>query len=95
MKTKFVLFFLLLFVAFSVQSIVHEVGSSTHLSEVEILVEYENNEKDIEREALFLVTSSCTLKSIYPLIPSPIFLDNYLAENTKFKPPILIYINII
>ncbi len=88
MKTKLVLFFLLLFVAFSVQSVAYETGLPSHSSEVEILVEYENSENDSEKEVLASLTSSYASVYISSVLPSSIFLDNYLHKNIAYKPPI-------
>jgi len=89
MKTKLILFFLLLFVTFSIQSVAYEGGLPTHTSEIEILVEYENSEKDIEKEVLaFLATSTYSLMYMSSVLPSRIFLDNHLYRSTAYKPPI-------
>jgi hypothetical protein len=88
MKTKLVLFFLLLFVAFSIESVAYEIGLPINSSEVEIFVEYENSEKDSEKEAL--ISASFFYASMYfsSVLPSSIFLNNFLCKNIAYKPPI-------
>ncbi len=90
MKTKLVFFFFLLFITFSVQSIANDKGCTSYISEVETLVIDESSEKDIEVEALIPITYVvCCKRCISSVLPSRIFLDNYLAKDMAYKPPIL------